>query len=156
MCRRPLPRYPRAMRRALLGLVLLLAGCGSGDPPEARPTQGPPTENVQRESHLVAGHDRPEMPCLEAGPSDPPPELEMGDTFFAPTCVVLRGGSELRVANGGALTHSLGIRAAGIEVDVEPGEASDVSLDDLRGAGATEFFCRFHASAGMTGTITVT
>lgn len=143
------------MRHAMVCLVLLVTACASGGPPEARPTKGPSTEKVQRESHLVAGHDRPQLPCLEAGPSDPPPVLEMGDTFFAPTCVVLRGRHDLRIANGGALTHSFGVRAPRVRTVVDPGAVGDVSLDGLRGAGATEFFCRFHASAGMTGTITV-
>lgn len=146
--------YPRAMR-LMLSLLLLAAGCASSEAPEVRPSGGPPPEKVQRESHLVAGHDRPELPCLEAGPSDPMPELEMGDTFFQPTCVMLRGQDELRIANGGALTHSFSIRSAEVDVRVEPGEAEGLSLEAVRGAGATEYFCRFHASAGMTGTITV-
>ena len=147
--------YPRAVGRTLICLVLLASGCAGTEPPEAGPTGPPPTEQVQRESHLVAGHDRPELPCLEAGPDDPAPRLEMGDTFFAPSCVVLRGRHDLRLANAGALEHSFGVRDAGVAVDLEPGASGEVSLEDLRGSGSTEFFCRFHASAGMTGTITV-
>ncbi|HEX6261577.1 MAG TPA: hypothetical protein VF097_01885 [Actinomycetota bacterium] len=143
------------MGRTLICLVLLASGCTGTEPPEAGPTGTPPAEQIQRESHLVAGHDRPELPCLEAGPDDPPPRLEMGDTFFAPSCVVLRGRHDLRLANGGALEHSFGVRDAGVSVDLEPGASGEVSLEDLRGSGSTEFFCRFHASAGMTGTITV-
>ena len=57
--------------------------------------------------------------------------------------------------NRGALVHSFGVRSVGVEVNVEPGASERVSPEELRGLGPTELFCRFHAAAGMTGTITV-
>lgn len=148
--------YARAVRAAPLILVLLLlSGCGPGEPGEAVKPPSPPSDRVRRESHLVAGHDRPALPCLEAAPSDPVPELEMGDTYFAPACVSLRGRADLRLVNRGALEHSFGVRAAGLEVGVGPGAVERVSLEELRGRGPVEIFCRFHAAAGMTGTISV-
>lgn len=155
MVRRGLDEYGCRMRRGLLCVVLLVAACAPGEPPGARPSAAPPTEKVQRESHLVAGHDRPEHPCLEDAGPGPLPELVMGDTFFEPTCIVLRGRHDLRLTNAGSLSHSFGIRAAGVELDLEPGAVEQISLKALRHLGETEFFCRFHASAGMTGTITV-
>lgn len=151
--------YSRAVRRMawVVLLVVLASACASGEPGSA-PTPEPTatvSDKARREAHLVAGHDRPELPCLEADSSDDVPELEAGDTFFAPTCVVLRGRADLRLVNRGALAHSFGLRAAGVEVTLEPGTAELVSLEQLAGEGPTEFFCRFHAAAGMTGSITV-
>jgi plastocyanin len=141
---------------ALAAAVALLAGCASD--PAARPGErrpAPPSAKARRELHLVAGHDRPGEPCgADAGPLV---EIVARETFFSPSCLRIRPGQRVVLRNLGNATHNFSLREAGIAVDVtSAGRGRTRPLPETLARGTYEFFCRFHASAGMVGTVTLT
>jgi len=74
---------------------------------------------------------------------------------FAPTKVTVASGSTITVQNqNGTTPHTFTIKSSPIDVVNDHGQSSDVTID--LPPGTYTFFCRFHVSLGMKGTLTVT
>ncbi len=131
----------------VLALCALAAACGG-----ATPGHGPRS---------------PTRTTPQAAVSSPPPcsdqvspsgfTLSMVDDRFQPDCLTVSGASRFRLSNQGSVRHNFSIAGTGVSVDVGPGHR--VSEAPLQRSGVTpgtyRFFCRFHQSRGMTGTIHV-
>lgn len=80
--------------------------------------------------------------------------LDAGDSFFDPTCAldVSGGPVQLVVDNNGTLLHNVTIVALGIDQDVAPGETLTLDVD-LRAGGRLAFYCKFHRTTGMVGSL---
>jgi plastocyanin len=79
-------------------------------------------------------------------------DLEAGDFFFDPTCVVIGSSGTLTVtvANDGQALHNLSITSLGIDQDVAPGQAISVQVSfDV--TAPLPFFCKYHVASGMQG-----
>jgi plastocyanin len=61
------------------------------------------------------------------------------------------GEVQLVVENTGGVLHNVSIPDQGIDTDVAPGETITVSVDV--GSGAVPYFCKFHRTSGMVGSL---
>lgn len=122
--------------------ALTLAACGGGDetdgggattPPTATATSPSPTETE------TSGETR----------------IAMEDNSFQPNSLEVASGTELELDNEGDNPHTFTIDGEDIDVQVNAGGDSQNVTIDLD-PGTYDFFCRFHASLGMMGSLTVT
>ncbi len=84
-------------------------------------------------------------------------QLDASDFQFSPAQLQVAAGATLTVklTNTGKATHSFTIPELNVDAVVQPGQEMDVQVTP-RSAGTLQFFCRFHQSRGMVGTLTVT
>jgi plastocyanin len=84
--------------------------------------------------------------------SAPELELELDDSYFAPTFVRTEPGAVVKVelVNEGTKVHTFTIDDRTVDVSVEPGATAtvDVTVPD---SGRLHFFCQIHSGAGMQG-----
>jgi plastocyanin len=73
---------------------------------------------------------------------------------FSPSTFTVKGGDTITVKNTTTTTeHTFTIDGENVDVAVDPATSAKVKLD--LPPGDYPFFCRFHESEGMTGTLTV-
>ncbi len=73
---------------------------------------------------------------------------------FSPSTLNVTQGSTVVVQNATASTqHTFTVSGQGIDVVTDGGQTSSVTID--LAPGTYPFVCRFHAAAGMTGTLVV-
>lgn len=79
------------------------------------------------------------------------------DYSFQPAQISGVAGKPFRVTitNQGNATHSFVIDELNINQTISPGQQATVTVSPS-GAGQLTFYCRFHRSSGMQGTLTVT
>ena len=112
-------------RLAPMAVVLLLASCGD----DAVDTDGSTDVAVPAET------------------------LVMIDNAFQPQAWEIVEPGTFSVENQGQGLHNLTIEAAGVDVDVQPGDSQDVEID--LDPGEYEMVCEYHIPQGMTGTVVV-
>jgi plastocyanin len=71
-----------------------------------------------------------------------------------PSTIHVKHGTTLVLNNVSDAAHTFTVTGQGIDVETQPGETSQVTID-LK-PGTYPFVCRFHRSLGMTGTLVVT
>jgi plastocyanin len=84
-------------------------------------------------------------------------ELELDDFYFEPTVLEGEAGEALTVNlfNEGDAPHTFTIDELQIDEELQPGDedvTADVTFPD---SGALVFYCRFHATQGMRGGLSV-
>jgi plastocyanin len=76
--------------------------------------------------------------------------------FFSPT--ELDGAADqtlkLTVTNDGTVAHTFTIDSEQVDITLQPGQSQQVSVTFPQ-SGSVEFYCRFHVSSGMKGTLQV-
>lgn len=79
------------------------------------------------------------------------------DFSFSPNQLQAKAGQSMKVEikNDGKSTHSFTISELGVDQTLQPGQSATVEFTP-KTAGSLTFYCRFHRSQGMTGTLTVT
>jgi len=89
------------------------------------------------------------------GPSLPTIEVTATDFAFSPTTITAKAGTvvKVRVANKGSVSHNFTIKALGIDNDIAPGTTATIQVKVP--ASAQPFYCRFHDTRGMTGSLTI-
>lgn len=132
--------------------ALLLAACGDTTPNAATDGQGTTTASAAScpASSGLSG------PITDHGAQAAPgSELSVmaDDSFFAPTCVtaVPEGTVQMVVHNGGQALHNVSVPDQDVDVDVAPGETITVSVEV--GSGAVPYFCKYHRTSGMVGSL---
>jgi plastocyanin len=111
--------------------VLLLAGCSSKkttDTPSSTATGAPAGDTVK---------------------------IEMADFKFVPTQVTASTAQAIELDNTGAALHNFTIEGSQVNVDVKAGETQRLEPPAPVDPGTYTFFCEYHRSQGMEGTITV-
>lgn len=91
----------------------------------------------------------------------PPPNAQIktvvegpGNSFaFMPSTMTVTRGTTLMLKNVSDTVHTFTVTGQGIDVETQPGQTSQVTID-LK-PGSYPFVCRFHESLGMTGTLVV-
>jgi plastocyanin len=74
---------------------------------------------------------------------------------FTPSTFSVASGDTITIKNSTPSTpHTFTIDGQSVDVTISPATSQDVKID--LPAGTYPFMCRFHASSGMTGTLTVT
>jgi plastocyanin len=83
-------------------------------------------------------------------------ELELDDYYFEPKTVQGNAGQRitLELKNEGSTEHNLTLSDQGIDQDVEEGESAKVTVT-VPQSGSVQFYCKYHRSMGMTGTLKV-
>jgi plastocyanin len=77
-----------------------------------------------------------------------------GGFAFSPAALSVGTGDRLTIQNIGSTSHTFTIEDHGIDVENDAGRSKSVTIDLV--PGTYQFICRFHASLGMRGIITVT
>jgi plastocyanin len=83
-------------------------------------------------------------------------DLELDDSYFAPTYVTGEPGSTVTVKleNEGKSAHTFTIDGTDVDQQVQPGSSATVEVT-LPDEGALAYYCRFHVSGGMQGAFVV-
>jgi plastocyanin len=84
-------------------------------------------------------------------------EVELDDFYFAPTTIQGKPGQSitLELKNEGKVEHNFSISSQHIDKDLEAGE-SDIVKVVVPKSGTVQFFCSYHKSQGMVGTLATT
>jgi plastocyanin len=84
-------------------------------------------------------------------------ELELDDFYFQPTTVQGKPGQTvtLELKNEGKTEHNFSISAQHVDKDIEAGESDTVKVKVPK-SGTVQFFCSYHKSQGMVGTLATT
>jgi plastocyanin len=144
-----------ALRGAAIALagVLFLGACGdttSDDDQGAAPTTAAAASDTCPSGSGLEGtiSDHGAAPATGAELA-----IEAGDSYFEPTCVTgtPSGEVQLVVENTGGVLHNVSIPDQGIDTDVAPGETITVTVDVS--GGALPYFCKFHRTSGMVGSL---
>ncbi len=135
-----MPR-PFAIRLALVPAALVLAGCsGQG---------ATPSPTVPAEATVSVFPDDPTAPYA----------ITAIDYHFhdAHPTRVLTADRTVRFTNQGTVRHNVTFPEFGYSHDLPVGEVLEIKDlgQKLGGPGTYSFFCRFHESFGMTGTVIV-
>jgi plastocyanin len=77
-----------------------------------------------------------------------------GQLVFSPTTLTVKQGDTIEIDDIASIPHTFTIDGQGIDVVNEGGQKQTVAIS--LAPGTYSFVCRFHASLGMKGTLTVT
>jgi plastocyanin len=77
-----------------------------------------------------------------------------GQLVFTPATLTVKQGDVIEIADVSAIPHTFTIDGQGIDVLNSGGQSQNVTIS--LAPGTYPFFCRFHESSGMKGTLTVT
>ena len=140
-------RRLRGTQGLLIGIValaLVAAACGksaSASPGGGTTTTPTPTPAPSPSSGVPPSSGK----TVVEGP---------GNSFaFMPSTVTVKQGATLTLDNVSDAAHTFTVTGQSIDVETQPGETSQVTID-LK-PGTYPFICRFHQSLGMTGTLVV-
>jgi plastocyanin len=100
---------------------------------------------------LVAG-------CGSAAGGGSSTALEAQDFSFSPSTLSATAGTQVSITlkNTGTVEHDFSIAELKVDTEVEKGATKTVTFTPTAGGPSTlTFFCKYHKSKGMTGTITV-
>ena len=83
-------------------------------------------------------------------------EIGQENFFFSPSTIDGSAGQEITftVKNDGSAPHTFTIDSMNVDVTVQPGDESTVDVT-FPTSGTVEFYCKFHKTMGMTGTLEV-
>lgn len=102
------------------------------------------------------GNDEEKNPPSNDGAQPSAVTLEADDFYFKPTSLSVESGQTLtvKVENEGKAEHTFTVDTLGVDVEIPAGEDKEVDITAPK-SGSFDFYCRYHRSRGMTGTITV-
>jgi plastocyanin len=117
---------------------------------------------------LVAGACSSESPTVASTPSGAPSkpsvtpvagpfaEVTQSDFSFTPSALAIRTDQGLSIKNKGPSLHNFSITGTQVDLDVQSGQSTNTeAIGGVVKPGAYQFFCKYHKSQGMVGTITV-
>jgi plastocyanin len=143
-----------------LAMALLAGACGSNDTgggaesTASSPSAGSPSSGGDTHYGTGGGYGTG-SPSKSSGGGGPIALTVTQSNFaFAPATVNVTSGDTIEIENGTPSTpHTFTVTGHSIDVTVDPGSPQNVTID--LPAGSYAFECRFHASAGMKGTLVV-
>ena len=136
-----------------LGLVPLLAGCGSSSSSSGTTeTSGGESEGGTTTVGGLKANNHGRKSVETSGKT----EVELDDFYFAPTVLQGKPGQqvELELKNEGKVEHSFTVDSQGIDKELEPGDEGEVTVK-IPQSGAIAFYCKYHKSSGMAGALAV-
>lgn len=157
-----------AIAAAVLGLAA--AACTTEDGGDLAATEAPTAEAVATpETAAAEGSPEPEA-TVEGCPeghgiegrvddrgTEPAPgsefTVEAGDFFFDPTCAteVPEGTVTITFPNTGDALHNVSVPEQDVDVDLAVGKT--ITVEIAVGAEAVPYFCKYHRTAGMKGSL---
>lgn len=135
----------------VLGLVPVLAGCGSSSSSSSSTTESS-GGGGQKTIAGVKANDHGTKAVEDSGKT----EVELDDFYFEPTVLEGRAGEKvtLELKNEGQDEHSFTIDAQNVDKDLEPGDEGEVTVT-IPQSGVISFYCKYHKSSGMAGALAV-
>ena len=90
----------------------------------------------------------------ESGSASGKTEVELDDDYFDPKTITGDAGETitLELKNEGSNEHNFTLDAQSVDQDVEAGDEAEVTVT-LPKSGTLTFYCKYHRSQGMTGTL---
>jgi plastocyanin len=83
--------------------------------------------------------------------------ITMVDFSFNPSTVTASTSQDIVLTNTGSALHNFSITKLGIDQDVQPGQSVTLKAPGPSVTpGNYDFFCKYHKSQGMVGTLTAT
>ena len=137
---RPIRTRGVGFAAAALTLAILAAACGSGGGSYGSSGPSKASPSPQPASSSAAG-------ALN---------VEQVDYRFQPMTLRAKSGSGVTVelVNHGGTAHTFTIDELSVDKRLDPGQSATVTFTPTTG-GTFTFYCRFHRSSGMTGSLTV-
>jgi plastocyanin len=135
----------------VLGLVPVLAGCGSSSSSSSSTTESS-GGGGQKTIAGVKANNHGTKAVEDSGKT----EVELDDFYFEPTVLEGRAGEKvtLELKNEGQDEHSFTIDAQNVDKDLEPGDEGEVTVT-IPQSGVISFYCKYHKSSGMAGALAV-
>ena len=99
-------------------------------------------------------NNTPTSPSASAGGGGT--SITMVNFKFQPATVTASASQALILVNSGSALHNFTIEGSSLDVDVQPGQTQTLPPPAPVQPGTYTFFCKYHRSQGMEGTITVT
>jgi plastocyanin len=125
-----------------VALTMLAAACGSSN---SSSSGGGATSSGSTPPASTAGG---------GGSSGGPVTVSQANFSFSPSTFTVKSGDTITVKNTTSSTqHTFTITGQTVDVTMDPGTSQKVKIS--LPPGSYPFICRFHASQGMTGTLTV-
>jgi plastocyanin len=130
--------------------AVLMAACGDDD------DTGTSTTNTTENAPAVSLEGRVNDHGSKDLGSGTDLDLELDDSYFAPTFVTAEAGKTVTVKleNEGDSAHTFTIDGTDIDEQVQPGQSATVEVE-LPDEGTLAYYCRFHVSGGMQGAFVV-
>jgi plastocyanin len=152
---------PRVRRSALivavlaLGLVPLLAGCGSSGS-SSTTTESSGGGGESEGGTTTVGGLQANNHGTKSVETSGKTEVELDDFYFEPTVLEGTPGQKvtLELKNEGKVEHSFTVDSQGIDKDIEPADEGEVTVT-IPESGAISFYCKYHKSSGMAGALAV-
>lgn len=90
----------------------------------------------------------------ESGSGSGKTEVELDDDYFEPKTITGDAGETLtlELKNEGSNEHNFTLDEQSVDQDVETGEEAEVTVKVPK-SGKLTFYCKYHRSQGMTGTL---
>lgn len=139
-------RSKQALLFGIMAMALVAAACGKSASASTNGGATTPTPTTTPSPMHSPSYGMPSnTKTVVEGP---------GNSFaFMPSTITLSQGTTLMLKNVSDTAHTFTVTGQGIDVETQPGQTSRVTID-LQ-PGSYPFFCRFHQSLGMTGTLVV-
>jgi plastocyanin len=135
-------RWTARLVVAGVALTMLAAACGSSN---SSSSGGGGSSSGSTPTASAAGG---------GGSSGGPVTVSQANFSFSPSTFTVKSGDTITVKNTTSSTqHTFTITGQTVDVTMDPGTSQKVKIS--LPAGTYPFICRFHASQGMTGTLTV-
>ena len=138
-----------------LGVVPLLAGCGSSSSSSSSKTGSTESSGSGGQKTIggVMANDHGTKTASSSGKT----EVELYDYYFEPTVIEGKAGQKvkLELKNEGKVDHSFTVDSEKIDKTISPGDEAEVTVT-IPKSGVVSFYCKFHKSSGMAGALAVT
>jgi len=136
----------------LAASALTLAACGGGSSSSSSKSSSSKTNAAS--SGGAYGKSSSSSKTSAASSSGSSHEVELYDNYFQPKTISGKPGStvKLELKNEGTAEHTFTVDAQKIDKELTAGKDSTVSVK-IPASGSVQFYCKYHKSLGMTGTI---
>jgi plastocyanin len=125
-----------------VGIVALASACSSSNGGTTATTSAPPATTSA-------------PPATSSGQGQV--TITLVDFSFNPSTVTASTSQEIVLTNTGAALHNFSITSLGIDKDVQAGQTVTLAAPGPSVTpGTYDFFCKYHKSQGMVGTLTAT
>ena len=143
-------------RLMVVSLVVIALGSACGSSGNQAESPGAPAATTPATTPPPA--TSPPAPTTPANSKDETGEavfeLVMQNTSFTPTCAIAKSSQSIKIENKDGILHNFTITGASVDVDVQPDQTFTAPSAGLA-PGTYPFFCKYHKSLGMAGTVIV-